>query len=55
MSFSDSPDCVARELARHLAATPGVLAVDRLGSEVSPSGRVEIEAVVETTARVVIR
>lgn len=44
-------DCTARELARCLASIPSVVAVDRVGSALTPSGRVEIEAIVETTAR----
>ena len=51
MSFADAPECVARELETQLAARPGVVATDRIGSEFTPSGRVEIEVIVEATAR----
>jgi ABC-type phosphate transport system ATPase subunit len=51
VSFSDTPDCVARELARELADLPSVLAVDRIAADLTPSGHVELEVIAEATDR----
>ena len=51
MSFSDTPSCVATELARTLDRYPSVVAATIVPESESPSGRPEVEAVVETTAR----
>jgi hypothetical protein len=51
MSFSDSPEAVADELARRLESQPAVVATDRLSADVSLSGRETVEATVKSTDR----
>jgi len=51
VSFSDTPVCVATELARTLDTYPSVLAATIVPDTESPSGRPELEAVVKATAR----
>ena len=51
MSFSDTPRCVTMELARALDTYPSVLAATVVPESETPSGRPELEAVVENTAR----
>jgi hypothetical protein len=51
VSFSDTPEALATELARDLQQYPSVLATTIVPAEESPRGRVEVELTVEQTAR----
>ena len=51
MSFSDSPDIVADELARRLESQPCVVGTDRLSALQSRTGHETLEATVKATDR----
>ena len=51
MSFSDTPGVVCEELARSLESIPSVVDADHLDAADSPSGRDELDVVVQATAR----
>jgi hypothetical protein len=51
MSFSDSPHVVCDELARELDAIPSVAGADVLAAHRTPSGRPEVDLLVESTDR----
>jgi hypothetical protein len=51
MSFSDTPAAVTSELARALRTYPSVVAADCIAADETPSGRPEIDCVIEATAR----
>jgi len=51
VSFSDSPDIVADELARRLESQPCVVGTDRLSPTQSRTGHETLEATVKATDR----
>jgi len=51
VSFSDTPETVAMELARLLDGYPSVTAATLVDETDAPSGHAELDVLVETTAR----
>ena len=51
MSFSDTPQAVCDELAAELDSYPSVAGADVLGAHCTPSGRPEVDLLVEATDR----